>query len=96
MSKVTILPYEGPRCISCGRDLPRGRKQKCFACRPPKGYIPPQPSPDAPYTINDRVAQALAYGISYGKLMAIIETGGKLPPRKRPIVWPVGSAHAGE
>lgn len=97
MSKVTILPYKPPYCIVCGRDLPTGRTRKCYTCLPPKRHTPrPKPAPELPYTIHDRVAQTVAYGISYGQLISIIETGGKLPPLKRPIVWPEGSAHAGE
>lgn len=95
--KITILPYESPRCKVCGRDLPQGRKGRCYICLPPRTYGPkPEPNPDAPYSINDRVAQAMAYGLSYGNFMAIIENGWKLPPLKHPIVWPIGSSHAGE
>lgn len=97
MANITILPYQPVRCVVCGRDLPKDRREKCYFCRPKKTKRPlPEPKPDLPYTLEDRAAQALGYGISYGQLMAIIENGGKLPPLKRPIVWPEGSAHAGE
>lgn len=97
MSKVTVLPYVSPRCKVCGRDLPRGRKGRCYTCLPPRTYgDKPKPKPEEPYTLEDRVAQATAYGLSYGNFMAIIKNGGKLPPLKRPIVWPQESSHAGE
>lgn len=96
MSKVTILPYESPHCKMCGRDLPRGRRSRCYACLPPRTYKKVDPKPDLPYTLEDRVAQAWAYGLSYGNFMAIVENGWKLPPLRRTIVWPEGSSHAGE
>ena len=98
MSKIIKLPYEPPYCIQCGRNLPKGRKQKCYNCLPPKKYQTnkPKPAQPAPYTIHDRVAQTVAYGISYGQLMAIVESGGKLPEMKKPIRWPEGSEHEGE
>ena len=96
-TKVTVLPYQNHRCIDCGRDLPRGRRRRCHICLPPRPWRktePKDPSPD--YTLNDRVAQADAYGLSYGHFMAIIHTGGKLPPLRHPIRWPADSAHIGE
>ena len=51
---------------------------------------------DLGYTLPDRVAQARALGISYGQLMALIETGGKFPPQQRPIRWPENSMHKRE
>ena len=88
MSKITILPYEAPYCTICGRTLPKGRTRKCFDCQPRRTYkataIPPaQP---APYTINDRVAQTVAYGISYGQVIAIVENGWEWPKKKSPSV----------
>ena len=32
--KVTVLPYISPRCVVCGRDLPKGRRQKCHSADP--------------------------------------------------------------
>lgn len=50
--KVKVLPYISPRCVVCGRDLPRGRRQKCHYCRPPRVYKPPvDPAPDQEYTL---------------------------------------------
>lgn len=48
------------------------------------------------YTIEDCAALAWAYGISYGQVVAILENNWPWPPRIRPLVWPEGSAHAGE
>ena len=99
MSKVTVLPYKSPYCSVCGKPLPKGRSRKCYACQPQRGnHHKPAPGPalDQPYTLNDRVAQADAYGLSYGNFMAIIENGWKLPPLRHPIRWPEGSKHAGE
>lgn len=97
MSKITVLPYEAPYCVQCGRNLPKGRKRKCYDCQPPKTYCTKKPKPAEPasYTINDRVAQTVAYGISYGQLMAIIKDGRPLPEMKKPIRWPEGSEHEG-
>ena len=95
--KVTILPYQSPRCMKCGRDLPRGRTRKCHYCLPPKGRGQrKKPRPDQSYTLEDRVAQADAYGLSYGKFQAILENGGQLPPLRHPVRWPDGSDHIGE
>ncbi len=97
MPKVTVLPYVSKRCICCGRDLPRGRKAKCYLCRPPRPHKPIEaPKEAALYTLEDRVAMARAYGMSYGVYMSYIHTGERLPPMKHPIVWPVGSNHIGE
>ena len=54
------------------------------------------PDSNLAYTLEDRVAQAYAYGLSYVKFMASHHDGGKLPPQLRPIVWPAGSEHAGK
>ena len=95
--KITVLPYISPRCEVCGRDLPKGRKKRCHVCRPPKVYKPPvDPAPDREYTLEDRAAQAEAYGMSYGRFMAHIENGWKLPPLRKRIRWPEGSVHAAE
>lgn len=97
MPNIVYLEYVSPRCVTCGRDLPHGRTRKCYDCLPPRRYktaVPPRP--DLPYTMDDRIAQAAAYGMSYGKFMTFIHNGWKLPPRIRPIRWPIGSAHAGE
>lgn len=101
MSKVTVLPYKSPRCIVCGRDLPKDRRQKCYICRPPKSRIDsPVRKPDLlgrePYTIEDCCALAWAYGIDYGQVRCILDNNLPWPPRKRPLRWPEGSAHAGE
>lgn len=50
----------------------------------------------ARYTLSDRCAQARALGISYGQLISLFSSGAPLPPLQRPIIWPEGSAHAGE
>lgn len=96
MSKITVLPYQSPRCSICGRALPRGRTRKCYICLPPRTYKRAAPRPDLPYTLEDRVAQADAYGLSYGRFMAIIHHGGALPPLKHQVIWPPGSEHTGE
>lgn len=98
--KITTLPYKSPRCIECGRDLPRGRRQRCYACRPFKSNKAPppveDPDSDRAYTLADRAAQADAYGISYGRLMAIVENNWPLPPLIHRIRWPEDNVHAGE
>lgn len=101
MSKITVLPYESPRCAVCGRDLPKGRKQKCYTCRPqktklPTMKLPPEESQKERYTIDDCVALSIAYGISYGRVIEIMENKWPWPRRKRPLIWPDGSVHAGE
>lgn len=94
--KITVLPYASPRCVECGRDLPKGRKARCHYCRPPKPHRPPpDPKPDLEYTLADRVAQAEACEISYGQLMAIVEAGKEIPLRRK-VRWPQGSDHVGE
>lgn len=100
--KIVQLEYISPRC-GCGRNLPKGRKKKCFYCLPPGGnHHKKGTSADratgvlAEYTLADRAAQAEAYGMSYGKLMAHIENGWPLPKRKKPVRWPLDSAHWGE
>lgn len=56
----------------------------------------PTPEKENPYTLADRVAMARAYGLSYGKYMAILnDDTGKLPPMRRPVEWPRGSSHSG-
>ena len=96
--KITVLPYVFARCAKCGRDLPKGRKKFCHYCQPRKAYHKNKPAacPDAEYTLEDRAAQADAYGLSYGKYMATITCGGKLPPMRHAVRWPPGSEHAGE
>ena len=102
MSKVTILPYESPRCVDCGRDLPKGRRQKCYICRPPKSKLHTSKAAQAncstvaEYSIEDCCALSWAYGISYGRVRAIIDNKLPWPPRIRPLVWPEGSSHAGK
>lgn len=101
MSKITILPYKSPYCVVCGRDLPKERKQKCYICRPPRTKLPipvlaTEVSKNERYTIDDCVALAAAYGVSYGQIVAILENKWPWPRRKRPLVWPEGSVHAGE
>ena len=101
--KIIQLEYISPRC-ECGRDLPKGRKKKCFYCLPPSGnhhkqtdaLDPPAASVSPEYTLADRAAQADAYGMSYGNFMAHIENGWPLPKRKKPVCWPLDSAHRGE
>ena len=97
--KIIKLEYVSPRC-ACGRDLPKGRRRKCFVCLPPKGFRckgkPEVSGEPAEYTTADRVAQARSYGLSYGQFMAHIENGWTLPKQIRPIQWPLGSAHYGE
>ena len=91
------MPYVSPRCAGCGRDLPKGRKKKCYYCQPPRARRHSKSQADpAEYTLADRVAQADAYGLSYGQFMAILENGGKLPKRKHPVYWPPDSEHIGE
>lgn len=88
-----------PVCVDCGRALPKGRREKCYVCRPLRPHHksrPPEAEFEAPeYTLADRVAQAEACGISYGQLMSIVEAGAELPLRRK-VRWPEGSAHAGE
>lgn len=98
--KIIQLEYISPRCIVCGRDLPAGRRQKCCHCMPPwawrkKNVVEEEQEP-AEYTLADRVAQADAYGMSYGQFMAYIENGWKLPKRIKPVRWPLDSVHFGE
>lgn len=96
-SKITILPYISPRCKTCGRDLPKGRRARCYDCLPRRQYKPPEPPrPELPYTLEDRVAQADAHGMSYGNFMAFVHNKWRLPPKLRPIRWPMGSQHVGE
>ena len=99
--KIIKLEYVAPGCVDCGRTLPPGRRKRCYHCLPPKAWHALQPaksdaSEPAEYTLSDRVAQADAYGLSYGQFMAHIEHGWKLPKRKKPIRWPRDSAHRGE
>lgn len=100
--KIVQLEYISPRCVKCGRDLPKTRKKKCFYCLPPGGHHKKGASADgatgalAEYTLADRAAQAEAYGMSYGFFMAHIENGWPLPKRKKPVCWPLDSAHRGE
>ena len=98
--KIVKLECISPRCKGCGRDLPAGRRQKCYHCRPPwtrrKQNVIEEEQVSAEYTLADRAAQADAYGMSYGQFMACIENGWKLPKRVRPIRWPLDSVHFGE
>lgn len=103
--KITVIPYVEVKCRKCGRDLPRGRKVFCKICMPPHGrkneyaeQAKPELMPgEVPeYTIEDRVAQAQAHGLSYGNLMAKLENGWPLPPLLHPVRWPAGSAHGGK
>lgn len=48
------------------------------------------------YSYEERAAQAAALGLSYGKFMSLLDSGGKLPPQIHPIEWPKGSKHAHE
>ena len=95
---MTILPSEDRRCVKCGRDLPKGRKKYCHYCQPFKAYHKPKAKadPNAEYTLEDRVAQADAYGLSYGNFRAMLDNGSKLPALRHPVRWPPGSAHIGE
>lgn len=97
--KIIQLEYISPRC-DCGRDLPAGRNVKCFHCLPPTPRRHEKPKPpeeiSREYTLADRVAQADAYGMSYGQFMAHIENGWKLPKRLKPVQWPLDSAHWGD
>ena len=70
--------------------------RRCYHCQPPRARHHSKPRPDLPYSLEDRVAQADAYGLSYGQFRAILEHGGKLPPLRHPIRWPAGSDHVGE
>lgn len=79
--KIIQLEYISPRC-ECGRDLPKGRKKKCYYCLPPSGNhhkqtdaTPVQPGQTAEYTLSDWAARADAYGMSYGVFHAHIENG---------------------
>lgn len=100
--KIVQLEYISPRCEKCGRNLPKSRKKLCFHCRPPGGHhkkgeqTPETAGVLAEYTLADRAAQAEAYGMSYGKFMAHIENKWPLPKRRRPVRWPLDSAHWGE
>ena len=97
--KIIQLEYVSPRCV-CGRKLPAGRKVRCFWCLPPRTHHgPKQPAKEGvslEYTLADRVAQADAYGMSYGRFMAYLENGWKLPKQLRPVQWPLDSDHWGE
>jgi len=99
--KIVKLEYISPRCAVCGRDLPKERRKKCYYCLPPRAFrcgVKPAATEEdkREYTLSERAAQADAYGISYGKLMAIVENGLPMPPRIRSVRWPLGSAHWGE
>ncbi len=99
--KIIQLEYISPRCEKCGRDLPKSRKKQCFYCLPPGGHhkkVVAVVSASLPeeYTLADQVAQADAYGMSYGKFMSFIENKWPLPPMRRPIRWPPDSEHFGE
>lgn len=101
MPDVIVIQYESPRCATCGRDLPRDRRRQCYICKPPQAKIhapkiPPEESKKERYTIEDCAALAWAYGISYGQVVAILENHLPWPLKKRPLVWPAGSVHAGE
>ena len=78
--------------------FPGDEGSNAFFCLPIRRRKINAAAPDSnlTYTLEDRVAQAYAYGLSYGKFMAILHDGGKLPPQLRPIVWPAGSEHAGK
>ncbi len=89
MGKVVRRTY---RC-RCGRTRPANRKW-CYTCKPRYSRIQ-LPETEEPYTLADRVAIARACAISYGQLMAIVESGG-IPPPIRRVEWPEWSAHAGE
>lgn len=92
MGKHGIIEGRARRC-RCGRIKPSARAQ-CYTCRPKRSRVR-EPVTDEPYSLADRVAQARACGMSYGKLMPIVEIGAALP-YLRPVEWPEGSAHAGE
>lgn len=96
--KIVKLEYISPKCAVCGRDLPKDRRRKCYACLPPRGFrcAKKDPAAKAEYTMADREAQARSYGLSYGQFIPYIENGWKLPTQIRPIQWPLGSAHFGE
>ena len=84
-------------CVQCGAPLPPGRIARCYTCRPLKVRVKvADPVPDREYTLEDRAAQALGHGISYGQLMAHVENQIPLPPVVRRIHWPQGSTHRGE
>lgn len=97
--RIVKLEYISPTCKVCGRALPKDRKRKCYYCLPPRGFRCREKqngSQPAGYTLADRAAQADAYGISYGRLMACLENGWPLPARKKPVRWPMESEHWGE
>lgn len=97
MPDVVTVILELPKCVTCGSDLPRGRKRFCHGCKPKKRYKPePEVREKLPYTLADRVAMARAYGLSYGQYMAHIENGWNLPEMIRPVEWPEGSEHKEE
>lgn len=89
MAKVTHRTYY----CKCGRVRPSNRKW-CYTCRPKRGALT-LPETEEPYTLPECVAIARACGMSYGKLMSIMERGGT-PPLMRRVEWPEGSVHAGE
>lgn len=77
------------RC-RCGRIKPANRAV-CYTCRPKRGALA-LPETDEPYTLADYVAIARACDLSYGRLMAVMESGAA-PPLIRPVQWPQGSRH---
>ena len=78
---------------SCGRIRPAARKW-CYTCRPKYSRFDAI-NLDAEYTLAERVAIARACDLSYGKAMAIMESGAQ-PPLIRAVEWPEGSVHGNE
>lgn len=93
MAKIGPTASAARRC-KCGRTKPTNR-QTCYTCRPKRGTYIPLPETDEPYSLADWVAISRACGMSYGKLMGHVFLGG-VPPIRRKVEWPVGSAHVGE
>lgn len=99
------------RCIICGVLLDDRRRRYCYKCLPRGAKNPVawgikpvedqsdevNPMKDDSYSIADIVALAESYGLSYGRYVAILnDPDSTLPPRIRPVKWPVKSKHRKE
>lgn len=95
MGKRGEIGADSPhRRCRCGRIKPFNRSQ-CYTCRPRKKDYIALPETEEPYSLADWVAIAEACGMGYGQLMAHVRVGG-VPPVKKKVRWPAGSAHKGE
>lgn len=95
-------------CAKCAKPLPKGRKMLCYECRAKKTKSAPirykarkeaieTAAKDVPeYNYAEQGARAEARGISYGRLIYLLENGLPLPPLRQSVRWPVYSKHKGE